>query len=150
MNLTHNYDKFVNEHNEFIKSLSEELGYEENDPTVVRILRSVLHKLRDRITIQHSFHLLSNLPAFLKLYYIESWKYHNKPVKFHSTEEFHKAVEDELFQLGEKEFKSEKTTGEIVNIVLNALRTYFDESTIQKIFAELPPALYPLFENNEE
>lgn len=146
MNLTKHLDKFLKEHNEFIKSLSAELGYPDNEAKTIHILRSVLITLRDRLTMQHSLHLLSSLPEFLKLYYIDGWKYHQKPVRHDSTEEFCKAVETELQRIKGKNLKVDKITNETVNAVLNSLRTYLDEAFIRKLYAELPPELYPLFE----
>jgi uncharacterized protein (DUF2267 family) len=119
-----------------------------DEDEVINILRAVFHVLRDRITIQHSLHILSNFPAFLKLYYIEEWKYHEKPNKVNTTEDFCSMVEKEYRHLTNKSFPSEKMAEETINITLNALRVFISDSGILKILAELPGELQILFENS--
>lgn len=145
MNLTLHFDKFISQHNEFIYSLAYDLNHPENPNRVTRVLRAVLHTLRERLTIQQSFHILAQLPAFLKLYYIEDWKYLEKPIKYDSIEAFSKAVEQRQYHLGERDFNWEKSTDEIISIALSSLRKYLDEGAMQNIFAELPSSLHPLF-----
>ena len=145
MNTKIHFDKFISEHNEFISSLSHELNNHDNEKKVIHVLKAVLHTLRDRLTMQQSFHVLAQLPAILKLYYIEGWKYHEKPIKFDSIEAFSEAVKEEQYRLGERDFNWEKSTAEIVNIVLASLKKYLAEGTVQNIFAELPPSLHSLF-----
>jgi len=137
--------KFIREHNEFIDLLAAELNYPDDKPRVIRALRAVLHTLRERLTIQQSFHVLAQLPMPLKLYYIEEWKYRDKPIKFGTIEEFCKGVKDAQFHYGEREFPWQKSTEEIVNIILASLRKYLDDGTVQNILAELPIELHPLF-----
>jgi uncharacterized protein (DUF2267 family) len=138
------YDRFLGEHNEFIGSLANDLGHPFEHARVIQVLKAVLHTLRDRVTIQRSLHILAQLPAFLKLYYIEDWKYREKPIRYHSAEEFCNAV-DRQFSPAERKLFFEKSTEEIINIVLASLRKYLDEGSVRNIFAELPLALQPLF-----
>lgn len=145
MNPSTHFDKFLGEHNEFIRKLSVDLKHPEDENKVVHVLKAVLHTLRDRLTIPQSFHVLAQLPMFLKFYYIDGWKYHERPVKFDSIEAFSTAVKQQQYELGERDFNWEKPTSEIVNIVLASLKQYLDEGTMQNIFAELPPSLHALF-----
>lgn len=139
------FEKLINEQHEFIDRLAHALNHPDDTKRVIRALKAVLHTLRERLTIQQSFHMLAQLPAFLKLYYIEGWKYPEKPVKLGSIEEFCKRVKEMQSHFGEREFSWEKSTEEIVNIILASLKKYLDDGTIQHIFAELPTALHPLF-----
>jgi uncharacterized protein (DUF2267 family) len=145
MNYRTHFDKFLAEHNEFIYFLSRELNEPNDEDRVVRTLKAVLYTLRERLTVQQSFHVLAQLPMFLKLYYIEEWKYPEKPVRFGTIEEFCSGVRDAQFHFGERKFSWDKSTEEIVNIVLASLRKYLDDGTIRNIFAELPVSLHPLF-----
>jgi len=145
MNPVTHFDKFRSEYNEFLNSLAFELDHPEDLHKVNRAFRAVLHTLRDRLTIPQSFHVMAQLPMFIKLDYIEGWKYHEKPIKYDTIEEFNLAVREEQGRLGERDFDWDESTGEIVNIILASLKKYLDEGTIQNIFAEIPPALHSLF-----
>jgi uncharacterized protein (DUF2267 family) len=145
MNTIKHFNKMITEHNEFIHDLAEELALPESEDKVNLILRAVLHTLRQRLTIQQSFHILAQLPLSLKLYYIEEWKYLDKPIKYNTIEGFSDAVKAQQYHLGERNFDWEKPTAEITNIVLASLKKYLDEGTMQNIFAEVPVALHSLF-----
>lgn len=145
MSITQHLEKFRSEHDVFIASLAEELHCAGDEQRVIRSLRAVLHTLRDRITIQQSFHVLAQLPEFLKLYYIENWKYREKPVRYSSVEDFAAAIKLAQIQLGETQFDCDEKSGELANIVLASLRKYLDDGSIQDIFAELPNELHSLF-----
>jgi uncharacterized protein (DUF2267 family) len=145
MNLTTHYNKFISEHDEFIKELAKELNHTEDPNKVNRVLRAVLYTLRNRLSTQQSFHILAQLPGFLKLYYVDGWKYRIKPHRYDSIEEFTDAVKNEQYHLGERDFNWDRSTEEIVNIVFLSLEKYLDQGTVQNILAELPPALHALF-----
>jgi uncharacterized protein (DUF2267 family) len=148
MNLILHFDKFLAEHNEFINSLSTDLVHPEDQNRVARTLRAVLHALRDRLTVPQSFHIIAQLPAFIKLYYIEDWKYPEKPVKYDSVEAFSKAVEKYQHRFGERDFSWNMSTEEIIRIVINALRQYLDDGIMSNISAELPPPLQVLLDRD--
>jgi uncharacterized protein (DUF2267 family) len=48
------FNKYAQEGNEFLHSLAKELGHEKEINQTAIILKSVLHTLRDRITISES------------------------------------------------------------------------------------------------
>lgn len=145
MSITQHLDKFRLEHDKFIASLADELNCAGDEQRAVRALRAVLHTLRDRITVQQSLHVISQLPEFLKLYYIENWKFREKPVRYSSIEDFAAAVKLAQIQLGETQFDCDEKSGELANIVLASLRKYLDDGSIQDIFSELPNELHSLF-----
>jgi uncharacterized protein (DUF2267 family) len=146
MNAINHFEKFRGEYIDFVRTLASDLNHPEDENKVGRVLRAVLHTLRDRLTVQQSFHVLAQLPMFLKLDFIEGWKYHEKPIKYSSIEEFTEAVKEEQSLLGERNFDWEESTEEIVNTVFNSLKKYLDEGTFQKIYIEFPASLHPLLE----
>jgi uncharacterized protein (DUF2267 family) len=142
--LTH-FEKYLAERNEFLKELGQNLNHPNDLNQVERVLRSVLHILRERLTMQQSLHLLSQLPVFLKLLFIEGWKYHEKPIRIHSLEEFKEAVKQEQFKLGERDFDWNTSTEKIINIILTSLRKYVSHGEILDLLATLPSELHSLF-----
>lgn len=140
------FDRYAQEGNAFIKELSLALGHPDNQDQTGILLRSTLHVLRDRITIGASFHLLAQLPMFLKALYVEQWKYLEEPEKSSSLEEFTKAVEREQATFGERRFNWSEPTADLVRTIFNALGKYWTEGEIEDVMAQLPPSLKPLFE----
>jgi uncharacterized protein (DUF2267 family) len=138
-------EKYIAERNEFLYDLAENLEHPHSIEQVERILRATLHTLRDRLPIQQSFHVLSQLPVFLKILYIEGWKFRERPVRFRSIEEFKEAVKDEQFRLGERDFNWNMPSEEIISRTITSLRRYLSAGEIKDLFATLPYELHPLF-----
>ena len=140
-----NFNKYAEEGNAFINHLAKNLGHPEETGRTGIILRAVLHALRERITIPESFNLLSQLPMFIKVIYVENWKYSEHPVKF-NKDEFLDEVKRHQDQLGENEFPWEESTEEIVKTVINELRSFVSKGEIDDILAQLPEDFRELFE----
>lgn len=143
-----NFDKFAQEGNAFINELSEKLGHPGDRAKTAIVLRSVLHSLRDRITVPQSLNLLDQLPMFLKAVYAENWKYHDKPVKVRNVEEFKDLVKSWQETYGETRFDWPESTEEIISLVFNSLGKYVSEGEVHKILNELPEELRSLFGEN--
>lgn len=69
-----NFNKYVQDAEEFISEVAIELGYPNDKPRAARVLRSVLHTFRDRITPAESLQLISQLPMLIKAIYVDGWK----------------------------------------------------------------------------
>lgn len=141
MKPSRHFEKFEAEHDAFIKELSASLGC--TAPEAIRALRATLHVLRDRLTIEHAFHVMANLPSFLKLYFIEGWKYHLAPVRIRNVRDFNRAVNKAIKNLGVIKTKN-ISAEDIVRKVLDALSKYLDEGISKKIASEFPEELVPI------
>ena len=58
---------------QFVAELAEELGLAEDVRRAERILRSVLHGLRERLSVQASARLVAHLPMMIKAVYVDGW-----------------------------------------------------------------------------
>jgi uncharacterized protein (DUF2267 family) len=145
-----NFEKFAAEGNAFINELSAKLGHTEEKGQVGIILRSVLHVLRDCMTIQQSFHFLAQLPMFLKAIYVEQWKYSEGPARIKTLEEFAKRVEEEQRKFGERQFDWSESTIDIVKTVINSLHRYVSEGEFNDVIAELPKGIKQLFPEGQK
>ena len=142
-----NFDKFARDGNEFLNDLAEKLNHPESKGQVSIILRSVLHTLRDRITIPQSFNLMAQFPLFLKAVYVDQWKYQEKPEKIQSMREFCDLVKQEQKKFGERDFNWKMATEEIVKVVIEAIALrYVSAGEIEEVVGELPQELKPLFD----
>ncbi|GAB3528563.1 hypothetical protein GCM10027443_06650 [Pontibacter brevis] len=147
------FDKFAQEGNEYLNELAADMGHPEEQGQTYILLRSVLHVLRDRITISESFHVLSQLPMFLRGIYAEQWEYRETPLKIDSLEEFKDAVKQEQAKFGEQQFDWSQSTEDLIAMIFTSLGTrYLTEGQLQHIATQMPKELQGLFpveaENN--
>ncbi len=145
-----NFDKYANEAKAYVHKLAKDLGHPEEIGRTEIILRAVLHSLRDRITINESLDLLAQLPMFLKAIYVDEWKSIEKPLRLKNIQEFTKHVEEEQAKYGETEFSWDKSTQEIVRIVLSSLTgKYLSEGEVGHLKDQLPESIAKLFEEQK-
>lgn len=140
-----NFDKYAQEGNAYINSLSERLGHPEEKGRTGILVRAVLHALRDRITVGESLNLMAQLPAFLKVVYVDNWKYKEKPESLKNREDFLSKVEENQRMYGEQEFSWNKSTEELAGTVLESLHDYLTEGEIEDVMAQLPEDLKAYF-----
>jgi len=72
----------------WINDLMSELGWEENPQKACLALRTALHALRDRLTVEEAVHLGAQLPILIRGVYYEGWTLTGKPVKERHKTEF--------------------------------------------------------------
>ncbi len=78
-----------------------------------------------------SLHLLSQLPMFLKAIYVDNWKYREKPLSLNTKDDFAEEVEKHQQQYGEQQFNWNKSTEEIIQIVITALRKFVSDGEFE-------------------
>ena len=139
-----NFNKYAEEGNLFVKNLAKKLGHPDETGRTGIVLRAVLHTLRERITISESFNMMAQLPMFLKAIYVDNWKYREKPIRL-DKEEFLKEVERHQNQYGEYEFSWEKSTEDIVKLVIKELSSYIAKGEFEDIMAQLPEDIETMF-----
>lgn len=67
------FEKYASKGNEFVKLVAEDLKVPREKAG--RIIRAVLHSLRNRISHEESFQLMAQLPMVLKGVYVDGWKF---------------------------------------------------------------------------
>ena len=77
----------------WINDLDERLGWN-NKPRAYRLLKAVLHALRDWLQISESADLAAQLPGLLRGAYYEQWRPTATPVKKRSKADFIARVEE--------------------------------------------------------
>lgn len=144
--MIHYFDKHVIEANEFVKNLSIELGHPDDQTQTIRLLRAVLHTVRDRITISESLDLLAQLPMMLKALYVEQWKYHEKPpLDYDDMAGLKEAVKREQEHMGEQKFDWPESTEDLIKIVLSSLRKYLTDGQAIHVMEQMPKEIKAIF-----
>ena len=72
----------------WLNALMAELGWQDNRHRAYLALRTVLHALRDRLTVEEAVHLGAQLPMLVRGFYYEGWKVSGKPVRERHKEDF--------------------------------------------------------------
>jgi uncharacterized protein (DUF2267 family) len=144
--MTVNFDQYAQKGNQFVKNLAQELGHPDEIGRTGILLRAVLHTIRDRITISESLNFIAQLPIFVKALYADAWKYQEKPLRL-DKEDFLKQVEKHQAQYGESEFTWEKSTEELVKIVIRELRNFVSRGEFEDVTAQLPEDLKKMFQS---
>jgi len=137
-----NFDKYAAEANTFLKHLAEELNHPEEIGRTGIILKSVLHTLRDRISISESFDFMAQLPMFLKALYVDEWKYKERPDRLKNLDDFAEKVKEHQQKFGENQFDWPEHTGEIIQQTLNFIKKrYVSKGEVEDLKANLPKDL---------
>lgn len=144
--MIHYFDKHVQEANEFVKELSNNLGHPEEHTQTIRLLRAVLHTVRDRIKVGESLDLISQLPMMLKALYVEQWKYHEKPpLNYDDMAGMAEAVKKEQERMGEQSFDWQESTEDLVKTVLSSLRKYISDGQAIHVMEQMPKEVKAIF-----
>jgi uncharacterized protein (DUF2267 family) len=89
------FDSTLHTTNTWIGETMEELGGWDRH-RAYQALRSVLHALRDRLSVEQTSALGAQLPMLVRGLYYEGWHPHGKPLKERKKEEFLAHVATEL------------------------------------------------------
>ena len=83
-----NFNRFAAEANAFLKEYSNQLNLSNDREKAGRILSSILHGLREIISIEESFQLMAQFPMFLKAVYVNGWSSSHKKYRVKNMVEF--------------------------------------------------------------
>lgn len=116
--------------NLWLKQVMDELATEDRHRAYAA-LKSVLHTLRDRLTVEEAVDLSAQLPVLIRGIYFEGWKPAGKPIKY-SKQEFVSAVDGYFTNV------SGINSGDIIRAVLKVLQENIPEGEIRHIIDTLP------------
>ena len=133
------FEKYAAKGNELLNVLAEDLNVPRDKAG--RILRSVLHVLRNHISIDESFQVLSQLPMALKGVYVDQWNPSEEYHRIHKLEEFFDEVRKEDKGLAGYDFGNNQKAKEAVSAVFKALTYYLSEGEVEDFIAMLPVEL---------
>ena len=80
---------------EWLKELRDK-GELADEAAAYSVLRSVLHQLRDRLTLEEAVDLGAQLPLIVRGLYFEGWRPHRVPRKIRSKQKFLDELSEEL------------------------------------------------------
>lgn len=139
------FQQYVQKAEAIQNEVARELGFPADKKLAGRILRAVLHTLRQRLTIQESFQMMSQFPMLLKAIYVDGWKYTEKPSKIRNVGEFVKEVIRQDTPAGHYDISTAKDGENVIRAVLKVIRKHVSEGEIRDILDTMPKELRPLW-----
>lgn len=146
-----NFDKFSHTGRQFILELQREMDAVD-EGQAGRVLKAVLHTLRESLLPQESLDLVSQLPMYIKAIYVDGWKIAESPVRIHNTREFIDKVVgyDPSPNAYIRDFgESADEQVETVKAVFRVLKRHVSEGQYEHVEAELPKAVKRLMREAE-
>jgi uncharacterized protein (DUF2267 family) len=137
---------YVEETNQFLRQLATELGDPSDIDHAGRVVIAVFHTLRERISVEESMHLVSQLPMILKGVYVHGWDLSRRMIQADTLDEFLNEIRDHANRTQERDFGEREQTRDNVKAVLRVIQNYVSEGEISHIKAQLPREIAALFE----
>lgn len=125
--------------NIWLKDVATELG-DGDLQYAYRVLRAVLHVLRDRLTIDVAAKLAAQLPTLIRGIYYEDWDPNRRPMPPHTVDTFLEHV------VSEGRFSGEAEASVAVTAVATVLRRRLALDEIDAILAVMPEKLRVLID----
>lgn len=126
-------ERSLNATMKMLKKVEEQADLGDNHEVAYKLLRAVLHALRDRLMVDDAVKFGAQLPTVIRGLYYEGWKPSRVPIKMHK-EEFMDRVFSETYI-------ARKNPEKLIHDVLVAIGQYVDQGTLDKIKKTLPKDL---------
>jgi uncharacterized protein (DUF2267 family) len=133
------FDNTIQKTQVWLNDLMSELDWEDNPRKAYMALRTVLHALRDRLTVEEAIQLGAQLPMLIRGFYYEGWNLKGKPHKERHKEDFLDHIK--------KAFKDNVTVDpqQVCRAVFRVLAKHTSKGEIEDVKHVLPKALHELW-----
>jgi uncharacterized protein (DUF2267 family) len=131
-----NFEKYASKGNEFVHLVADELNMPADKAG--RIIRTVFHALRNRLSHEESFQLLAQLPMALKGVYVEGWKFDKDFTRLHHVDDFLVEIRKEDKNLAGYDFGNDERAKKAVAAVFKAMNFFISEGEFEDVMAVLP------------
>ncbi len=125
--------------NEFVRLVAEEL--EVPLDKAGRIIRALIHALRNRLSYKESFQLLAQLPVSLKGVYVDGWRFNKIFNRISHINDFLDEVRQEGVGLAGYDFGNNAKAAVAVASVFKALNYFVSEEEMNDILDVMPSGL---------
>lgn len=129
------FDHYVEQANRFLNEVAAEAGYPGNQELALGITRAVFHELRDRIQVEESMHLVSQLPMLLKAIYVDGWDISRPREGYTTAEDFLLSIVNKADSISPDLLMNPV---EKIKAVFTALQNQVSEGEIMHVFGQLP------------
>lgn len=131
-------DSTVQKTYEWINELRNRLDWG-SDRDALRLLRAVLHQVRDRVHVNEAAQFSAQLPLLIKGMFFEGWQPHLVPLEDRTATDFISAIEHHVGDAAEYRGQQD------VRTVLNLLNARISAGEVNDIRANLPEGIRALW-----
>jgi uncharacterized protein (DUF2267 family) len=143
-----NFEKWVANANAFVNEVGRALGDQSDTERARRIVRSVLHTLRARLSIDESMHLLAQLPMLLKAIYVDGWKLSSSGNRgIHSEDDFLFEMLQTDGHAGHRDFPDRQDARKAAVAVLGVISRHVASGEMDALEHSMPRPIRHLIED---
>ena len=142
-----NFNQYAAEGNTFLKEYTKSMNLGNDRAKGGRILSSVLHALREVISVEESLQLLAQLPMFLKAIYVNGWS-SKKKEKVKNMVDFIDLVRQFNGKTAINDLGNDDEAENHIRTTFLMLRQYVSLGELEDIRTELPKDLKNMIYQN--
>jgi uncharacterized protein (DUF2267 family) len=135
-----NFNQFAMDANKFLDEYSNKLNLSEDKDKAARILSSILHALREVISMEESLQLIAQLPMFLKAVYVNGWTNKRKR-KTKNMVDFIDLMREFNGKTSVNDLESDQVAEEYIDQTFIMLRQYVSPGELHDLRSSLPKDL---------
>jgi uncharacterized protein (DUF2267 family) len=143
-----NFNQFAVEANTFLKNYTKELNLDGDLDKSGRILSSILHGLREIISVEESLQLIAQFPMFLKAVYVNGWSSRKKKKRVKNMTDFIDLIREFDGKTSIYDFESDEVAESYITTTFIVLRQYVSLGELEDIRTELPKDLKSMVYQN--
>ena len=129
------FETTIEKANQVLREIEQAYGWpQDRRLQTYAALRTVMHAVRDRLTVEESADLGAQLPMLLRGLYFEGWKPSKVPMKM-SRDEFIQRIRREF------SYDIEGSTERLAQVVVRSLRRFITEGEWEDVKSTLPKNL---------
>lgn len=140
-----NFEKHAAKGNEFVHRLAIRLGNEKDRERAGRVLRCVLHALRNHLSFEESFQLMAQLPMAIKAIYVDGWSPSRQHAKIKTISELAEEVRKEDGLSTENDFPGVSDAMDAIEAVIRTMADYVSSGELHDIVSILPSEMKSYF-----
>lgn len=133
------FNQYAAKGNAYVNRVAETLQVQRDQ--AARIVRSVLHALRNRLSHEESFQLIAQLPMALKAVYVDGWKHSDSYLRIRRPEEFLDEIRKEDNGMAGYDFGNNQRAALATAAVFNVLFETISEGEGRSLLSTLPESL---------
>lgn len=133
------FNQYAAKGNAYVNRVAETLQVQRDQ--AARIVRSVLHALRNRLSHEESFQLIAQLPMALKAVYVDGWKHSDSYLRIRRPEEFLDEIRKEDDGMAGYDFGNNQRAALVTAAVFNVLFETISEGEYKSLLSTLPESL---------
>lgn len=130
------FEKYAAKGNELVNMLAEDLELPRDN--AARIIRSTLHALRNHLSLEENFQVMSQFPMIFKSVYVEGWKPSVKFERLHHMHDFLDEIRKQDGSSAAYDLGNDENAKRAVRGVFRTLSYFISKGEMEDIIAVMP------------